>query len=444
MGNTEETSGSQEVSTRQQQIAELARQKLAHGITSLNHHLDQEWMREAWRRTRKDGAAGVDGETADRYEQNLEENLADLLERAKSGRYFAPPVKRAYIPKGKDQFRPIGIPTLEDKVLQRAWAMLLEPVFEEEFSDCSYGFRPKRKAQDALQAMDRVLWSMGGGWIIDADIEKYFDTVDRRQLQEFVQKRVRDGVVRRIIGKWLQAGVMEDGQLRYPDEGTPQGGVISPLLSNVYLHEVLDCWWEQEVQPRLSGRSDLFRFADDFVMVFEREEDARRVMQVLAQRFARYGLRIHPDKTRLVDFRRPGPGASGETFDFLGFRHYWGKSRKGRLIPKRKTASPRLSQKLNAIAKWCRAHRHDPVKQQQATLVRKLQGHYNYYGLTHNYPGLKRYYRGVCRVWRKWLNRRSRKRDLSWEAFNRLLKRYPLPLPHVVHTLYPRTGESPS
>ena len=442
MGNTQETSNSEVVSTRQQRIAELANQKLKQGITSLNHHIDLTWMLEAWRRTRKDAAAGVDGETAQGYEQDLENNLQDLINRAKSGNYRAPAVKRVYIPKGKGQVRPIGIPTLEDKVLQRAWVMLLEPILEQEFFDCSYGFRPRRKAHDALRALEQAIRSMGGGWIIDADVEKFFDHVDRRQLQEFVRKRVQDGVVKRIIGKWLRAGVMEDERLYYPDAGTPQGGVVSPLLSNLYLHEVLDSWWEQEVRPRLRGRGFLYRFADDFVMVFEYEVDARRVMQVLAQRFAKFHLTIHAEKTRLVDFRRPKPGAKGETFDFAGFRHYWGQSRKGHLILKRKTISSRLSRKLNAVAKWCRANRHEPVGDQRAALCRKLSGHYNYYGLTHNYRSLKYYYQGVCRNWHKWLNRRSRKRDLTWPAFNRLLKRHPLPLPRVVHSVYRRTGET--
>jgi group II intron reverse transcriptase/maturase len=372
----------------------------------------------------------------------LENNLQDLINRAKSGNYRAPAVKRVYIPKGKGQVRPIGIPTLEDKVLQRAWVMLLEPILEQEFFDCSYGFRPRRKAHDALRALEQAIRSMGGGWIIDADVEKFFDHVDRRQLQEFVRKRVQDGVVKRIIGKWLRAGVMEDERLYYPDAGTPQGGVVSPLLSNLYLHEVLDSWWEQEVRPRLRGRGFLYRFADDFVMVFEYEVDARRVMRVLAQRFAKFHLTIHAEKTRLVDFRRPKPGAKGETFDFAGFRHYWGQSRKGHLILKRKTISSRLSRKLNAVAKWCRANRHEPVGDQRAALCRKLSGHYNYYGLTHNYRSLKYYYQGVCRNWHKWLNRRSRKRDLTWPAFNRLLKRHPLPLPRVVHSVYRRTGET--
>jgi len=373
MGNTKETSNSREVSTRQRRIAELASQNLSKGITSLNHHIDLVWMLEAWRRVRKDGAAGVDGQTAAEYEKNLESNLEDLINRAKSGHYKAPPVKRVYIPKGKNQFRPIGIPTLEDKILQRAWVMLLEPIFEGAFSDSSYGFRPKRKAHEALEDLNQALRSMGGGWIIDADIEKFFDNVDRRQVQEFVRKRVRDGVIGRIIGKWMHAGVME----------------------------------------------------------------------VLPQRFAKFHLTIHPEKTRMVDFRRPKPGVKGQTFDFVGFRFYWGRSRKGRSIIKWKTISARLSGKLNEIAKWCRRHRHDPVPEQCATLSRKLWGHYNYYGLTHNYRSLKCYYNGVCRVWRKWLNRRSRRRDLDWNAFNKLLRRHPLPTPKIVHSIYRRTAKLP-
>ena len=245
MGNTREASNSEVVSTRQQRIAELASQQLKQGITSLNHHLDLTWMLEAWRRTRKHKAAGVDGQTAEGYEQDLEGNLQDLIHRAKSGLYRAPAVKRVYIPKGKGEVRPIGIPTLEDKVLQRACLMLLEPIYEQEFYDFSYGFRPRRKAHDALAALEQALRSMGGGWIIDADVEKFFDRVDRRQLQEFVQKRVRDGVIKRLIGKWLRAGVMEDERLYYPDAGTPQGGVISPLLANLFLHYVFDNWMEK-------------------------------------------------------------------------------------------------------------------------------------------------------------------------------------------------------
>jgi group II intron reverse transcriptase/maturase len=250
---------------------------------------------------------GVDGQTAEEYAKELGSNLQQLLDRAKSGdHYRAPPVRRVYIPKGDGtKKRPIGIPTFEDKVLQKAVAMVLEAVYEQEFRDCSYGFRPGRGAHDALQALWEQTMAMGGGWVLEADIEKFFDSVDQAKLREVLSQRVSDGVLTRLVGKWLRAGVMEEGEVRHPQTGTPQGGVISPILANVYLHEVLDVWWERDVRPRMRGRTALVRYADDFVMVFETEEDARRVAEVLPKRFEKYGLRLHPEKTRLVRFTRP-------------------------------------------------------------------------------------------------------------------------------------------
>ena len=300
------TLGREVISTRQCKIAELARREPKLTLTTLAHHVDEQWMREAYRRVRKDAAAGVDGVTAAQYEADLEANLSGLLERFKSGRYRAPAVRRVHLEKpGTSKTRPIGIPTLEDKVLQRAVLMVMEPVYEQEFMECSYGFRPGRGAHQALEALWRGLMEFGGGWVIDLDIEDFFGSVDRGHLGSFLDRRVRDGVIRRAIGKWLNAGVMEAGELSYPQRGTPQGGVISPLLSNVYLHEVLDQWFEHEVKPRLRGRAFEVRYADDAVLVFEHEDDARRVRRVLAKRLEKYGLRLHPDKTRMVDFRSP-------------------------------------------------------------------------------------------------------------------------------------------
>ncbi|MGH7436280.1 MAG: reverse transcriptase domain-containing protein [Polyangiaceae bacterium] len=248
-------------------------------LTSLSHHIDIEWLEEAHRRVRKDGATGVDGRTAAEYAKNLEGNLQSLLDRAKSGdHYRAPPVRRVHIPKGDgSKTRPIGVPTFEDKILQKAAAMMLEAVYEQDFLTCSYGFRPGRGAHDALAALWEQAMAMGGGWVLEGDIESFFDSVDHDKLREVLSQRVRDGVLTRLIGKWLNAGVMEGGEVRHPDIGTPQGGVISPLLANVFLHEVLDAWWERDVRPRLRGRGALVRYADDFVMVFETEEDAHRV-----------------------------------------------------------------------------------------------------------------------------------------------------------------------
>jgi len=436
LGNTEDALKSKNVCTKQQRIAELARLMADASFTSLAYYIDLEWLQEAYRRTRKDGAAGVDDVTAEEYEKDLENNLQSLLDRFKSGRYFAPPVKRAYIPKGdgKGGLRPIGIPALEDKVLQRAVVMVLSPLYEQDFLPCSFGFRPERSVHQALEEMWRKIMRMGGCWVLEVDIKRYFDTVEHKHLREFLRKRVRDGVIMRTIGKWLKAGVMEEGAIHYPEEGTPQGGVISPLISNIYLHEVLDLWFEQEVRPRLYGGGVLIRFADDFVMLFTHERDARRVQAVLPERFGKYGLSIHEEKTRLVDFRRSKEkGSKWATFDFLGFTHYWGVSRRKNWVVKRRTAKKKLKLAVRRVYQWCRRNRHDPVKEQWRSLCRKLQGYYGFYGITFNLRSLNRFYEQVKRSWRKWLNRRSRDKDMPWDRFNRLLDRYPLPRPRIVH-----------
>ena len=445
------TSRPNSVSTKQQRIAKLARDAPSMRLTTLAHHIDIDWLHEAYRRTRKDAAAGVDGQTAEEYAADLEENLQSLLGRAKSGTYWAPPVRRVHIPKGTgDETRPIGIPTFEDKVLQRAVTMVLEAVYEQDFLDCSYGFRPGRSAHQALAAFRDQMMAMRGGWVLELDIQKFFDTLDHAQLRAFLDLRVRDGVLRRLIDKWLKAGVLEDGCLRRPEAGSPQGGVISPMLSNVYLHYVLDAWFEGEVRPRMKGRAFLVRFADDAVMGFECEEDARRVLEVLAKRFGRYGLTLHPKKTRLVEFNRPpwkdppqgsGPVSRPGTFELLGFTHYWGRSRRGNWVVKRKTATSRLSRSVRAISQWCRRYRHEKVREQHRVLSQKMQGHYGYYGITGNYDALHRFYEAAKRRWRKWLSRRSQRAYLSWAVFGRLLKRYPLPRPVVVHSVYRRAAK---
>jgi RNA-directed DNA polymerase len=436
---------SMSVFTKQQRIAELAKRSPQMGFTSLAYLLDIDWLREAFHRTRKDGAPGVDGQTWTEYAKNLEGNLQSLLDRAKSGTYRAPPVRRVYIPKAgsTSETRPIGIPTLEDKVLQRAVVMLLEPIYEQDFDAGSYGFRPKRAAHQALEDLWKRTMDSGGGWILEVDIRKFFDTLDHAHLREFLQLRVRDGVLKRLIGKWLKAGVMEEGNISYPDSGSPQGGVISPLLANVFLHYVLDTWFRQEVQSRLLGRAHLIRYADDFVILFTQEADARRVMEVLPKRFGKYGLTLHPEKTRLVSFRRPPQKAAGPeddenhrpgTFDLLGFTHYWGRTRRGGWAVMRKTASKRLSRAVRSIAQWCREHRHRPVGEQHVTLSQKVRGHYAYYGITGNARALTLFLCAVHRAWRKWLTRRNRLRAMTWERFNRLLERYRLPPPRIVHS----------
>jgi group II intron reverse transcriptase/maturase len=441
-------SGPINISTKQQRIAELARQMPDKAMTSLSYHMDLEWMTEAYRRTRKDGAVGVDGQSARDYEENLMENLGSLLDRAKSGDgYKAPPVRRVRIPKGDGTHRPVGIPTFEDKILQRAVVMLLEPLYEQDFLDCSYGFRPGRSAHHALQEVQTRLSRIGGGWVLDVDISKFFDTLDHGELRQMLSKRMQDGVVKRLIGKWLNAGVIEESVLKYPEHGTPQGGVISPLLANIYLHEVVDTWFAREVSPRMKGAAFLVRYADDLVMGFGEEEDARRVLAVLAKRLEKYGMKLHPDKTRLVAFRRPrdhgGPDDPGPgSFDFLGFTHYWGKSRRGKWIVKRKTANNRFTRGLQRIKWWCRKNRHEPVKVQWEKLSQKLRGHYGYYGITGNSLWLGKFRNEVAKLWKKWLGRRSQKARMDWPSFNRLMKRYPLPPPRIVHSIY-RTAANP-
>jgi group II intron reverse transcriptase/maturase len=433
------------VSTKFERIAKLAKQKPGVALRTLAHHIDIEWLKEAHRRVRKDGATGVDGLTAIEYAKNLEQNLQSLLDRAKSGdHYCAPPVRRVHIPKGDgSKTRPIGIPTFEDKILQKAVMMVLETVYEQDFLDCSHGFRPGRSAHDALQAVWSHTMKVRGGWVLEADIEKFFDSVDHTKLREVLSQRVRDGVLIRLIGKWLKAGVMERGAVYHPESGTPQGGVISPLLANIYLHEVLDVWWQREVRPRLRGRSALVRYADDFVLIFENEGDARRVADVLAKRFEKYGLRLHPGKTRLIRFERPdshslsggrdgGPGS----FDLLGFTHFWGRSQRGTWVVKRKTAKDRLSRALHRVQTWCRVNRHRPITVQHTALVRKLKGHDAYYGITGNARALAVFRRWVTRIWKKWLGRRSWHGRMNWERMNRLLEVFPLPPVRVVHSVY--------
>ena len=323
--------------------------------------------------------------------------------------------------------------------------MVLEAVYEQDFHDFSYGFRPGRSAHQALDSLWHRLTEVGGGWVLEADISSFFDVLDHKILRSFLDQRVRDGVIRKMIDKWLKAGVLEDGEIRRAQDGTPQGGVISPLLANIYLHEVLDRWFVEQVQPRMRGPAHLIRYADDFVIVFADESDARRVMKVLSKRFGKYGLALHPEKTRLLDFHRPPENTppSGTdrpqrpgSFDMLGFRHFWGRSRRGAPVIQRKTAPDRFSRALKRVSLWCCQHRHDKISDQQAMLVTKLRGHYAYYGITGNGRALARFRYEVCQTWRRWLNRRSDRSHMPWARFLRLLKRYPLPPVVVVHSIY--------
>ena len=320
--------------------------------------------------------------------------------------------------------------------------MLLEPIYEGEFHDFSFGFRPGRSPHQALKYLRDQCFEQEVSCILDVDLRKYFDTIDHGHLREILRRRVGDGVVTRLINKWLKAGVWEDGEVHYPTEGSPQGGVISPLLSNVYLHTVLDDWYVRDIQPRLKGKSFLVRYADDFVMGFSDPGDAQTMLEALEKRFADYGLQIHPDKTKLIKFNRPRKYPNDndprpETFDFLGFTHYWGKSRQGHNVVKRKTSAKRFRRSLKAIKGWGWKNRHKPLKQQQEQINLKLRGHYAYYGITDNYRSLSELHHQVKHLWRKWLGRRNRDGPMNWQAFGQLLINYPLEPPRIVHFLSP-------
>ena len=426
------------VYTKQQRIAKAAEKYAGQSLSSIAHNIDVQWMYCAYEWTRKDGAAGVDGVTAAEYEVGLWEKLQNLVELLKSGTYRAPPVKRVYIPKAgsKTEKRPIGIPTYEDKILQRAIVMLLEPIFEKEFYDFSYGFRPGKSAHHALDRLWQESMGMNGGYVIDMDISKYFDTIDHKLLREMISRRVSDGVITRVIGKWLNAGVMDGDKRLYPEKGTPQGGVISPLLSNLFLHEVLDDWFVKTVKPCLRGKAGMVRYADDAVIICELKEDAQRIYKVLGARFEKYGLKIHPEKTKLLNFKKPenGQRKGNESFSFLGFTHYWMKSRKGNWIVGRKTQSSRLQRAISAINVWCRANRHQRIPEQWKKLKAKISGHYAYYGVTLNFRSIAEFYTRVEIIWRKWLNRRCWKGKQNWNAFVQLLNSLPLPKPKIIHS----------
>jgi RNA-directed DNA polymerase len=398
---------------------------------SLAHLINEAALARAFQRIRKDAAVGVDGITKEQYGQKLESNIRDLHKRLKTMQWRHQPIRRVHIPKDKGQSRPIGISSLEDKVVQGALYELLEAIYEPLFKDVSHGFRRGRSAHDALRALNGVLYKGGGNWILELDVQSYFDSIDRTRLKEMLQERVVDGTLLRLIGKCLHVGVLDGETYFVPGEGAAQGSVLSPMLGNIYLHHVLDVWFERDVIPRLRGRAHLVRYADDAVLTFEREDDARRVMEVITKRFERYGLKLHPEKTRVLRYERPartdstgkGPG----TFDFLGFTHYWCRSRYGAWVPRVRTRSARVRRFINAVAAWGRSHRHQTVKEQHAALTRRIAGHYNYFAVNGNMACLRHVYANCKAVWHKWLNRRSQRSRLNWTRFTDLLKRFPLP-----------------
>ncbi|MHC4357062.1 MAG: group II intron reverse transcriptase/maturase [Planctomycetota bacterium] len=417
-------------------VMERARRNPHERQYALAYLIDVDVLRRAYHRLRKDAAVGVDGVTKEAYGQNLEENLQSLHARMKAMKYRHQPIRRVHIPKDRNRTRPIGISTLEDKIVQGSLREILEAIYEQDFLDCSHGFRPGRKAHDALKVLNQTVRRGEANVILEADVESFFDSLDRPKLKEMLQERIADKSLLRLIGKCLRVGVLEGEAFSKPEEGTVQGSVLSPILGNIYLHNVLDRWFEQEVKPRLKGKATLIRFADDFVICFEYREDAERVMRVLGKRFGRFNLRLQADKTRLIEFGRPprsqtkgkGPGS----FDFLGFTVYWRRGhRGGGWHMSWKTRKARLRRAIHNIHDLCRRQRHRSVPEQHAALKRRIQGHFNYFGVNGNTRSLSILAYYVRRAWYKWLNRRSQRSRLNWKRFGDLLRDFPLPNPRV-------------
>lgn len=430
-----------DMSTGLRKVAERAKREPAARFHSLAHLIDEELLAGAFARLRNNAAVGVDGITKEQYGQDLERNIQDLHERLKTKRYRHQPIRRVHIPKEKQgQTRPIGISVTEDKVVQNVVREVLEAIYEQDFLDCSYGFRPRRRAHDAVRALTRAVDGGEANWILEFDVVSFFDSVRRLQLMEMLQERVADGSLLRLIGKCLRVGVLDGEVFTEPSEGTVQGSTLSPLLGNVYMHTVLDRWFTEEVRPRLRGKATFVRYADDGVFGFERQDDAQRVLVALGKRMQRFGLTLHPEKTRLLDFRAParsrGEGKSPTSFDYLGFCWYWRRTRTGAWRVACKTRRARLARAIQRVYAWCRENRHLPVQQQHAKLVRRAQGHINYFGVNGNIHSLRRFVHQVKRSWHKWLNRRSQRARLNWERFEDLLKDLPLPKARIMVSIW--------
>lgn len=413
-------------------IAEKAYTDKHHRFGDLYRWLNRDVLRLCFYSLRKDAASGVDGVTFQEYERNLEANLANLEERLKRKGYRARLVRRKYIPKGNGKLRPLGIPTLEDKLLQTVVTQILLAIFGVNFLPCSYGYRQGLGPHDAIRDLTAELQFGRYNFVYEADIKGFFENIRWDWMERMLRERILDGALRNLIGKWLRAGILEeDGRVVHPQTGTPQGGIISPVLANIYLHYVLDLWFERKVQPQQRGRCRLIRYADDFVVGFEYRHEAEAFDQALKARLAKFGLEVAADKTKTLRFGRNGGPHNGR-FDFLGFEFYWEPDRKGRARVKRRTATKKWRAGMQRMRDWIREHRHDPLRKMMKTLRAKLQGTWNYYGVIGNYRRMALFYQETCRTLYKWLNRRSQRRSLRWPALDRLLARFQVPRPRIV------------
>jgi RNA-directed DNA polymerase len=420
------------MATKLEQIAQLAATNPKMVFTSIAHLIDEACLTRSFRKLRRWAATGIDKRSYSDYEQDLEANIRDLYQRLKSGKYKAPDIRRAWIPKGDGNGqRPLGISTIEDKIVQRAVSDLLSVIYEADFSMHSYGFRKGKSTHQSLAYVRRRCMQYPLRWLIDADIKSCFDSFDHRTIMKILKKRVNDGSILKLITQWMKAGVIDGQQLFKPESGVPQGNIISPLMSNIYLHEVLDQWLE-EIRPMLKGELFYTRFADDFVIGFEKKEDAQRVYQTLPKRFQKYGLTIHPEKTRLINFTPANKGES-RTFDFLGFTHYWTKSKRGFDVIKRATKCAKANRVYHSIYEYCRDNRHLRLQEQWTELCMKIRGYYAYFAIRGNYNFLQQVYQHAIQYWFKWLNRRSQYNSYTRDGYESLLKVFPLPRPRIIH-----------
>ena len=424
-------------------LSQRARQEPHLVFTSLAHLLNVEFLRECYRSLGKEKASGIDGRSWQEYGEQLEANLADLVTRLKAKRYKPLPAKRVYIPKNEHEKRPLGLPAIEDKIVQKGIARLLEAIYEADFCDCSYGFRPQRSCHQALKAVDEAIMGKPINYVIEADIKGFFDHVSHDWMMQFLQVRVRDSSLLLLTRRFLKAGYMESGQWHPTDEGTPQGGNLSPLLANLFLHYVLDLWFERKVKPARNGTCVLVRYADDFVCLVQHRQDAEELEKLLRERFAKFGLTLHPEKTRTISFGRyerenaRREGRKPNTFDFLGFTHYAGRSRKGSFLLGRKTSRKKFRRACREILTWLKQVRNErSLSEIWADLAAKLRGHYGYYGVSGNFRMIQKFGYVVIRALQKWLNRRSQRRSFPWKRLNDYLKHYPLPRPRIVYRMY--------
>jgi len=424
-------------------ISERARREPRYQFTCLAHLLNEGFLKECYYSLGRDRASGIDGVSWKEYGKQLDENLNNLVTRMKAKRYKPLPVKRVYIPKNEHEERPLGLPALEDKIVQKAISRILEAIYEADFLDCSYGFRPERNCHQAIDAVDKTIMTKPINCVIEADIKGYFDNVSHKWMMEFLQVRIKDPSFLLLIRRFLKAGYFEAGRIVATEQGTPQGGNLSPMLSNVFLHYVLDLWFEKKARPHTRGACHLVRYADDFICMVQYIDDAQRIEQALRERFAKFDLELHPEKTRVISFGRyerqnaKRQSRRTNTFDFLGFTHYCDTSRKGKFIVGRKTSGKKFRMKCKEMNNWLKKMRnYKQSKEWWPILQAKLRGHYQYYGVSGNMQSLKRFYSLTLRMTLKWLNRRSQRKSYSWEGFYRYLDHYPLPEPKIVHNLY--------